>query len=333
MKTIKKNIAVVITAALLAFSLSPALALASTPDTPVVVAITLEETLALDAAEAAITAYEAGPITTLAEVAAAEALKEAAETAVAAVDDVDAKTALELRITNRATAIAAAKTALSVPVVDANGNIIISSTWFTDLIGKLQLALTFDPARKCELNQQQALAKLAKARKLMEEGNSEGAQICLDQYTKKIAKAQAFLDQVKDPNSETAKALDTAVTNVNINNIVVLGNLIDKLPPQAAQRLALNVVRSMEKAVKKTQKEEAKVALESTPATTDKKPLEKQAKVALENFKKSLNQKGKIHIEDQEDNGDDSQPQAAPNVNRNGKHNGGDKEDNQRGNL
>ena len=118
-----------------------------------------------------------------------------------------------------------------------------------------------------------------------------------------------------DPNSETAKTLAIALASINSNNIQVLGNLINKLPPQAAQKLALNVVRTMEKAVQKIKKEEAKDAPETTPVITpgttppvpvvDNKSLEKQAKVALENFKKSLNLK-KIHIEDQDeqDNGD-----------------------------
>ena len=216
------------------------------------------------------------------------------------------------------TTVATTVTPATTPVVDVNGNTVTPANWFTDLIGKLQLALTFDPARKGELNEQQALAKLAEAQKLMKDGKPEAAQICLNEYTDKITKAQAFLDQVKDPTSETAKTLDKALANVNLNNVQVLSNLLDKLPPQAAQKLALNVVRTMEKAVIKIQKEEAKVALETTTTTTppaitpvtppvmDSKILEKQAKAALENFKKSLNQKGKIHIEDQvqEDNGD-----------------------------
>ena len=261
-------------------------------------------------AEAAVAAYEAGSITTLAKIATAEGLKAAADTAVAAVDDVTAKTAFKLRITNRAAEIATAKTNLA-PVVDADGNTVTPANWFTDLIGKLQLALAFDPARKCELNERHALAKLAEAQKLMENEKLDAAQNCLNQYTDKIAKAQAFLEQVEDPTSETAKILTKDLVNVDSNNIQVLSNLLDKIPPQAAQKVALNVVRSMEKAVTKIQKEEAKIAPETTSATTpattpvitpvtDSKTLEKQAKVSLENFKKSMNQKGKIHIEDQD---------------------------------
>ena len=263
---------------------------------------------------AAVVAYETAPITTLTEVAAAEGLKAAAVTAVTAVSDVNVKTALELRITTRAEVIATAKSVLATQVVDANGNIVTSSTWFKELIVKLQLALSFDPARKGQLNERQALAKLAEAQKLMKDGKTEDSQICLNEYIDKIDKAQAFLDQVKDPNSETAKSLAIALASINSNNIQVLGNLIDKLPPQAAQRVALNIVRTMEKAVQKINKEAAKDAPETTPVVTpgttppvpvvDNKSLEKQAKVALENFKKSLNLK-KIHIEDQDkqDNG------------------------------
>jgi len=173
--------------------------------------------------------------------------------------------------------------------------------------------LTFDLVRKGELSERQALAKLAKAQKLMTEGKSEESQIALGEYTNEITKAQEFLEQVDDSDSEKAKNLTIALTNVNQNNIEVLGNLLDKLPPQAAQKLALNVVRSMEKAVTKLEKRSAKVAMvtasetaspvtsqERTPET-DSKSLEKQAKVALKEFKKSLKQKGNLHLEDDED--------------------------------
>jgi len=262
---------------------------------------TAKTTIQAAVAESAVVAYEAAPISTLAQVATAEGLKAVAVTAVTAVGDTVSKTALELRVTNRTQTIATAKATLVAQVVDANGNTVTSSNWFKDLIVKLQLALTLDPARKGELNERQALAKLAEARELMNDGKTEAAEICYNQYSDKIANAQAFLDSVKDPNSETAKTLAKALNNVNSNNIQVLGSLLDKLPPQAAQKLALNVVRSMEKAIAKYQSEDAKVDLETTPVTkpvVDNKILGKQATVALENFKKSLDVK-KIHIEDQ----------------------------------
>lgn len=318
MRKMNKKIAIAVTVALLAFPLSTTLAMAETsiPTTTAPATTTTDTTTPAttvlseaEVAEIAVAAYEAAPITTLEEVATAEGLKAAADAAVTAAVDADAKTALELRITTRATAIETAKTILT-PVVDGTGTAVESANWFTDLIAKLQLALTFDPARKAELNGRHALAKLAEAQELMKDGETEEAQICLNQYTDKIAKAQEFLAQVADPTSEAAITLNTALANVNSNNIQVLSNLIDKLPPQAAQKLALNVVRSMEKAVNKLQKEEAKVALETASATTavitpeDRKSLEKQSEVALENFKKSLKQKGKIHIEDLDDQDD-----------------------------
>jgi hypothetical protein len=63
-------------------------------------------------AELAVIAYEVAPIKTLAEVAAAESRKAAADTAVLAVGDVAVKAAFGLRITNRATEIAEARTEL-----------------------------------------------------------------------------------------------------------------------------------------------------------------------------------------------------------------------------
>jgi hypothetical protein len=326
MVKIREKLVVAVTVALLAFPISSALAeTSSNPDTQVVVATTTTTTTVpvttlQEAAEAAVAAYEAAPITTLLEVATAEGLKEAADTAVAAVVDEDKNAAFELRVTNQAAIIETAKTALTALVVDEDGDEITSATWFSDLINRLQLALTYDPVRKGELNKQQALRKLAQAHKLMANGNSEASQLCLHEYTDKITKAQEFLLEVEDTDSETAKTLAKALVNVESNNIQVLGNLVDKLPPQAAQKLALNVVRTMEKAVVRIQKEEAKVAIPETPAVTpaaitvstsaaERKIMEKQAKVALEQFKRSINEKGKIHIEDLDEDEDEDEDQ------------------------
>lgn len=264
---------------------------------------TQKAALQVGAAEVAVAAYEAAPMTTLAEVATAEGLKTAAVTAVAAVVAEDKKTAFILRITTREEVISAAKAVLIEEVIDEDGNEVTPATWFSDFINELQLALAYDPARKCQLNKWQALKKLAQAHKCIKEGNVEASEVCLNQYTDKIAKAQAFLLEVEDPATETAKTLATALENVEANNIQVLGNLVDKLPPQAAQKLALNVVRTMEKAVDRIEKEEAKVA-PVTPVVTpvsineaEKKIIKKQAKVALAEFKKSINEKGKLHIE------------------------------------
>lgn len=237
------------------------------------------------------------------------------DTQVAAVVDEGKNAAFELRVTNRAEVIATVKTALTALVVDEDGDEITSATWFSDLINSLQLALTYDPVRKGELNKQQALRKLAQAHKLMTNGNIEASQICLHEYTDKITKAQEFLLEVEDTDSETVKTLAKALVNVESNNIQVLGNLVDKLPPQAAQKLALNVVRTMEKAVVRIQKEEAKVAPVETPVVApavisastsevERKIMEKKAKVALGQFKKAINEKGKIHIEDLDEDED-----------------------------
>ncbi|MBC2721806.1 MAG: hypothetical protein HGJ98_07375 [Desulfosporosinus sp.] len=201
-------------------------------------------------------------------------------------------------------------------VVDADGNEVDPANWLSELIGKLKMALAFDPARKGELSEQQALEKLARAQKLMVEGKIEESQVAFSEYTNKITKAQEFLDQIEDPDSEEAQNLTTALANVNHNNIKVLGNLLDKLPPQAAQKLALNVVRSMEKAVIKMEKQEAKNDKVTSPETTsegtsettlstENKALKKQAREALNEFKKSLKQKGKIQLDDDQDQVDE----------------------------
>ena len=226
--------------------------------------------------------------------------------------------------------------AITAPVVDSSGNTVAPANWFTDLIGKLQLMLTFDPVRKAELSEQHALANLAEAQNLMKENKADEAQVALNKYTEKITNAQEFLAQVTDPSSEAAKNLVVALSKVNTNNIQVLSSLMDKLPPQAAQKLALNVVRSMEKAVTKMEKEDAKVPPTTTPtnttttpstttpvitpdstavtsvtpvtAVTDTKTLEKQAKLALEEFKKSLKSE-KISVADQGDQNEEQESQ------------------------
>src|SRR5665648_680256 len=261
---------------------------------------TAKSDLRVAAAETAVLAYESAPITTLAEIATAEGLKAAAVQAVMVVSNVDTKTAFELRVTTQKAAIKAAKIELTPPVVEYDGKIVIPSTQFSDFIDNLQLALTFDAARQGEINKRHALRKLAQANKLMQDGNIEDSKICFSEYKDKIAKAQEFLNEAETPGSATAVALAKALENVEAKNIAVLSDLVVKLPPQVAQKLALNVVRTMDKAVVKDQKEEAKVA----PVVNDdveKKLLEKQAKAALLKFKNSVNEKNNLlQIKDRE---------------------------------
>lgn len=225
-------------------------------------------------------------------------------------------------------------------VVDAEGNTVDPANWLTDLIGKLQMALTFDPAGKSQLMERHALKKLAKAQKLMAAGKKDQCQMVFREYTDKIIQAQEFLDRVAEPDSAEAQKLTIALANVSQKNVEVLENLLDKLPPQAAQKLALNVVRTMEKAVTKLEKEEAQAdsaagtntvpvtvapATDSAAATAEKKELKKQADQALKEFKKSLQNKKNLHLdfEDKEDQGQNqdkiktlSAPDAAPNTRR-----------------
>lgn len=204
------------------------------------------------------------------------------------------------------------QTKAAVAVVDEEGNTVDPANWLTDFIGKLQMALTFDPVGKSQLMERHALKKLAKAQKLMAEGKKDKCQMVFSEYTDKITQAQEFLDSVEDPDSEEAQKLIIALANVNQKNIEVLGNLLDKLPPQAGQKLALNVVRTMEKAVTKLEKEEAQAdsaagtntvpvtvapATDSAAAAAEKKELKKQAEQALKEFKKSLQNKKNLHLD------------------------------------
>ncbi|GAB6155641.1 hypothetical protein JCM17380_43920 [Desulfosporosinus burensis] len=307
MKKMKKQLAVAVTVALLTLPLGTSMVLAET-DNSLTTTSTTSETTTTDVATTDTTATD-------------DATGDGSTTDDTTTDDTTTDdTTTDDETTDDTTTD-------DTPVTDDDGVEVAPSNWFTNLIGKLQLALTFDPVRKSELSERQALAKLARAQKLMSEGKIEAAEIALSEYSDKITKAQEFLEQVEDPNTEKAIKLNIALTNVNSNNINVLSNLLEKLPPQAAQKLALNVVHSMEKAVKKIEKQEAKVALtiptvtisETVPATTapatesvttemsatKDKSLEKQAKIVLKDFKKSLKEKGTIQQEEVEQSDDE----------------------------
>lgn len=315
MKTIKRQLAVAVTVALLALPLSTSMVLADTDNPSLATTLTTTEaTLDETDLDTAVTDDTTADDTTA--------------------DDTTADDTTADDTTADDTTADDTTTDETTPVTDSDGKEVAPSNWLSNLIGKLQLALTFDPVRKGQLNERQALAKLAEAQKLLTEGNAEASEIALNKYTEKIAKAQEFLEQVEDPESEEAQKLTIALTNVNTNNINVLSNLLEKLPPQAAQRVALNVVRSMERAVNKAEKQEAEdgvdavdavdavaipsetTALETVPTTITPAtelvttsapaakavakdiPLEKQAKVALKVFKKTLQEKHNIELDD-----------------------------------
>lgn len=139
--------------------------------------------------------------------------------------------------------------------VDAGNSL---NSWFEVLIEKIKLALTFDPVKKTKLITEQANEDLAEAAKLDEKGDEANVEKALTSYSEKIDKAQEFLALVGDKDSVESQKLQVALTKVNANNAVVLGGLLEKLPPQAAQKVALNIVRAMEKALVKAAKMEEK---------------------------------------------------------------------------
>lgn len=135
------------------------------------------------------------------------------------------------------------------PVVDAKGQTVQPANWFINLIQSLQLAITYDPAKKAAFVHMQALQKLATVEKYDKARNPEATQNAINEFDNKIIQAQEFLEQVKDPNSEKAMALESALVQVTANNIQILNGLLTKLPPLAAKKVALNIVRSMERVV------------------------------------------------------------------------------------
>jgi hypothetical protein len=194
-------------------------------------------------------------------------------------------------------------------VVDSNGQTVKAGTledssfyWFTEMIDKLQLALTFDPVKRAHLIERQVLKELAGAQELAKKGKLPEVERTLDKYNDKIIAAQDFLKQVKDPDSDEAQILIKALNDTQAQNITVLTGLLDKIPPQAAQKIALNVVRSMEKYVEK------QTATSDQDQDKDKKENKKvnkkDIKKVLEKYQKSDSQLARNNNKDLEDQDD-----------------------------
>ncbi len=145
--------------------------------------------------------------------------------------------------------------------------------WISTLIQKIQVALTFDPAEKSALIQEQALEKLAESDEMIEQEKPDLAEEAIKQYTEKIEEAQNFLATLEDPTSEAAQKLQAALEQTNSSSIVVLGGLLEKLPPQAAQRVAVNIVKKMTKAIEKYDRKALKDISEELADEADQENL------------------------------------------------------------
>lgn len=280
----KKQLAIALTAALLTFPAAPGLVMADTPTDSGTTAVTNTTTQTDSTGSSSSTSAST-----------------------------NTGTSTTVPTATTSTSTTTTSSAITAPVVDQNGQTVNPGVlpdspwyWFQTLMEKVQLALTFDPVKKADLVEKQATEDLAEAQALIKKGNTAEAEKALTRYNEKIDRAQAFLEQLKDPNSETAKKVQLALTKVNTNNMVVLGSLLEKLPPQAAQRLALNIVRSVEKAVAKAEKMDKKKGEDSAAGTTtsttqstatvsadqsgttDQVQLSQEAKQALEEFQVAL---------------------------------------------
>lgn len=184
------------------------------------------------------------------------------------------------------------------PVLDENGEIVDPGTlpdspfyWLTELIKKLQVILTTDPVAKTELLEDQALQNIAQAAAMVESGDTEEAQVAIEGYTQKLAEAQAFLEDLAATDSETAQKLELAMSQSHAQNIQTLGGLLDKLPPQASKKIALNIVRSMEKSIAKMEKKDQReLAKELRKATEniEESELTEEEQLALDALENSL---------------------------------------------
>ncbi|MHB8075215.1 DUF5667 domain-containing protein [Desulfosporosinus fructosivorans] len=183
-------------------------------------------------------------------------------------------------------------------ILDENGEVVPPGTlpdspfyWLTTLIEKLQVALTFDPVEKTELLEEQGLERIAEAAALIEQGDIEQAEATLNAFAIKAAEAQEFLAQLAETDSETRLKLETALGKTHANNVITLGGLLEKLPPQAAQRVALNIVRSMEKSITKMDKQDLRMVAQELKKVTkglEDNELAEEDEVALENLDQAL---------------------------------------------
>lgn len=286
----KKQIAIALTAALLAFPVAPVLA-----DT------TSTETTSVNTTSTQTPSTQAGDTSTVNN--GETTTPTDGTTTTNAGNDVTATS------TGSVTEENATDATTDATVEDENGNVVDPGVlpdsplyWFQTLIEKVKVALNFDPVKKAAVVEQQATENLAEAQALVKEGKLDEAEKTLTTYSDKVEQAQAFLDQLEDPNSQAAQDVQAALTKVNTHNIVVLSGLLEKLPPQAAQKIALNIVRSMEKAVAKAEKMASNSDASATETSTvdqgttvndstqtdNQAELKDQAKKALEDFQVGL---------------------------------------------
>ena len=202
------------------------------------------------------------------------------------------------------------------PVLDVNGKTVNPGTlpdstfyWLSNLIQKLQVVLTFDPVQKATLDENQALQKLAAARVLIQKGKPELAQQSLSEYSRKIQGVQEFIEKLKDPNSTTAELLQKAMAQTDASNIQVLSGLLEKLPPKAAEKLAVNIVKSMQKAVDNMTDEQKKVVeahLQETEKYIDPSNPDAQVEEAVTKLRTSLGLKSSAYAEAQKGKNDEN---------------------------
>ncbi|WP_088188339.1 hypothetical protein [Desulfosporosinus sp. FKA] len=160
-----------------------------------------------------------------------------------------------------------------------------STDWLPQLIDKLQTKLGTDSTVTTNSQTDQTPGNTSESDTLTELGDTGETQVPTDEYSKKLKEAQDFLEELSAKDSDTMPKLELAVSNDHAQNIKVLGNLLDKLPSKASERLAFNIVRSMEKSVDRTEKtdqqsqevttttnEAASTTNEVTPTTNEVTP-------------------------------------------------------------
>lgn len=188
-------------------------------------------------------------------------------------------------------------TGLGLPVVDVNGKPVAAGIlpdsplyWLTNVIEKIQVWFTFNPAQKVALVQAQALEKLAVAQEMAAKGKGQLAGQALADFVGKEKEAGQFAEQMKGTQAGTFQQLQAGLAKTYAGNIEVIAGLLKTLPPQTASQTTENVAHSLAKTVAGMNQAERKLVKTAVEQDSPglKKQLNQAATTALTDLEKTL---------------------------------------------
>lgn len=152
-----------------------------------------------------------------------------------------------------------------------------STDSLTQLINKLQTILAANSTTQTDA------ASTTQTDTTLVSGDTQETQVPFHGNTKNLEAAQAFLAEITATDSETMQKLELALSKTPAKNIETLAGLLDKLPAQASEKVALNIVRSMEKSIAKMEK-----INEVTLPAEDQTTLTEEEQAALNTLDQTL---------------------------------------------